>query len=104
MVLEDDPTCLLLRPEIAPVILSLLRERGLLIPTDMSVVMWGASVWSTLYDPPLDAIELDWSAVGHAAGETLMEMLENREVTPRGPFVYRYERRDSIGPAPAPPR
>jgi LacI family transcriptional regulator len=100
MVFEDEPTCLLLRPEIAPVILTLLRERGLRIPQDISVVMWGASVWSTLCDPPLDAVELDWSGVGYAAGETLMEMLENREVKQRGPFAYEYVRRGSIGPAP----
>ena len=31
--------------------------------------------------------------------QALLEMLENREVTPRGPFVYHYERRGSVGPA-----
>ena len=96
--LEGGPTCLLIRPEVAATVLDGLRAHGLRIPDDLSVVIWGSLVWSNLHSPPLDALETDLAEVGAAAGETLLEMLRDEPVTPRGPFMYRYVRRGSTGP------
>ncbi|WP_428851238.1 LacI family DNA-binding transcriptional regulator [Imbroritus primus] len=59
-----------------------LRERGLRIPHDMSVIGFNDSEFSAFVDPPLTTIRFPSVEIGTAAAETLLAAIEGAERMP----------------------
>jgi DNA-binding LacI/PurR family transcriptional regulator len=81
--------------------LSAVHERGLHVPTDLSVVSWDDSQLATLMRPSLTALRRDNMAYGALAATCLLDLVEGRN---RGRIQLAPSTlvpRDSSGPAPA---
>ena len=57
--------------------LTAIRERGLRIPEDISIVGFDDMPWATLLQPPLTAVAQPTYELGRRAGELLLERLQN---------------------------
>lgn len=66
----------------------ILRSRGLRVPEDISIAGFDDHrvIAETLY-PPLTTVELPYRAMGRAAAETLLAMIEGRPPAPDGPAL-----------------
>jgi DNA-binding LacI/PurR family transcriptional regulator len=76
-----------------------LREAGLRVPDDVSIVAMGNSIYYDLIDPPITATERDVVEFGAAGAKALLDLLDGHEpqtvVTSPGQLVIR----SSTGPA-----
>ncbi len=59
--------------------LQAIRERGLQVPDDVSVVGFDDTPWATLLDPPLTAIAQPTYELGRRAAELLLARLQDRD-------------------------
>jgi LacI family transcriptional regulator len=69
--------------QIARGVIDALRERGIGVPSDVAVV--GFDNWeimATATRPPLTTIDMNLTALGHEAGETLLALVEGKPVAP----------------------
>ena len=57
---------------------SVLKERGLRIPEDVSVVGFDDTPWSSLTDPPLTVVSEDSYRMGEEAVRLLLDRIEKR--------------------------
>ena len=80
------------------------RQRGLSVPEDVSVVGYDDSPLIGFTDPPLTTVRQPVAAMCRAAVSALLDEIGGVPV-PRTEFLYRPELvvRDSTGPAPATP-
>jgi len=65
--------------------LKAIREAGLSIPGDLSVVGYGNPVWMELLTPALTAVDLPVEAVADAAAASLLAQIEARDDAQAGP-------------------
>lgn len=97
---DDGPTFLHVNEAQAPVLLKGLRDAGLRIPEDVSVMSTGAPSWAEIVQPPLSVTDVDYYLCGVKAAEIILELSQGKE--PRRRVVRNtYIRRDSVGPAPS---
>lgn len=60
--------------------LKVLREKGLLIPRDVSIIGFDDSRWAQLMEPPLTVIAQPAYDLGYLAGQRLFSLIEGRHV------------------------
>lgn len=65
-----------------------LRERGLRIPADISVVGFDDIPEAAYFDPPLTTVRQDFNALGRRGIEYLMERIENPQAPPEQRVIY----------------
>ncbi|PZA06115.1 MULTISPECIES: LacI family DNA-binding transcriptional regulator [unclassified Meiothermus] len=77
-----------------------LRELGLAIPQDVSLLTFDNYSWTSLVTPPLDVIEQPVEEMGRAAVEIVLEAVESRSLDKvvRRRFPGKLIRRGSCGP------
>ena len=63
------------------------RDRGIRVPEDLLIVASGDEGRADSTDPPLTTIDFDPAALGAAAAETLVELVEGREPAARSRLV-----------------
>ena len=78
-----------------------LKERGLAVPGDVSVVGIDDNPEAAYYDPPLTTVHLDFEATGRHAVTTLVARIEEKEIPGRLARHPRLVVRRSSGPVPA---
>lgn len=80
-----------------------LKELGLRIPQDVSLLTFDNYSWTALVTPPLDVIEQPVEAMGQVAVEIVLEAIENQTLDKvvRRRFPGRLIRRGSCAPPPA---
>ena len=59
-----------------------LREQGLHIPSDISVIGFNDSEFSAFVDPPLTTIRFPSTQIGALAAETLLSAIESQSAMP----------------------
>lgn len=97
---DDGPTFIHVNEAQAPALLKGLRDAGLSIPQDVSVMSTGAPSWGEIFQPPLSVTDVDYYLCGVKAAEIIVELARGEE--PRRRKVRgAYIRRESVGPAPA---
>jgi LacI family transcriptional regulator len=98
----DRPTALLIQPHDAiPFVLQALREVGLSVPRDISVIAFGDSDWSMAMNPPLSVLTRPSGDLAAIAVEWLVALCQGRTDYPApAPREVVYIRRASVGPAP----
>ena len=90
---------------LAPIVLESVREAGLRIPEDVSVLAYGDSAWASAYRPSLSVVKHDYAAEAAAYIERLVARIEGRGHIPPPPIVpSHFLERGSCGPAPVRPR
>jgi LacI family transcriptional regulator len=82
-------------------VLQALRDSGLKIPTDASVISIGDTDLAQLYSPPITAATWDLEVVGTVAAELLLKQLDsgNKRERERVSISYQLNSRESCGPA-----
>jgi len=96
---EDGPTFVQINEAQAPALLKGLRDAGLRIPDDVSVMTTGAPPWAEIANPPLSVTDVDYYLCGVKAAEVILELAQGGEPkrrTVRGTYI----RRESVGPSP----
>lgn len=99
---DPRPTALLATPhDMVPPTVRAIRDAGLAIGRDVSVIGFGDTEWATALDPPLSVISVDYTTHARDAATVLLQHIDGIESAPR---VVRhqsvYVRRGSVGPAP----
>lgn len=99
------PTAMLVGPHgRVPSALRAIRDAGLQIPRDLSLVAFGDTEWAEVVSPSLSVISVDYLTHARDAAAMLLSHINGDEAAPR---VIRhrseYTRRDSVGPAPHAP-
>ncbi len=69
--------------------LKAIREAGLSIPDDLSVVGYGNPVWMELLTPALTAVDLPVKDLADAATTSLLAQIEARDCNPAEPLHIR---------------
>ena len=83
-----------------------LREAGIRVPRDVSVLGFDDALIASTNDPPLTTIHQPLRAMGQAAATTMLSMIRNEIPHPRPTVITVYPKlvvRKSTGPAPARP-
>jgi DNA-binding LacI/PurR family transcriptional regulator len=75
-----------------------LRENGIRVPEDMSVVGFDDLPMSRHFDPPLTTVRQDFQAVGRKAMEVLQAAIEGRQIPQRVKIPVELVIRASSGP------
>jgi LacI family transcriptional regulator len=96
---EDGPTFVQINEAQAPALLKGLRDAGLRIPEDVSVMTTGAPSWAEVSNPPLSVTDVDYYLCGVRAAELILDLAKGGQPKRR---VVRgtYIRRESVGPSP----
>ena len=94
----DGPTFLQVNEALAPILLEGLKNAGLRVPDDVSVMTTGTPLWANIYDPPLNATDIDYYLCGVLAAEVILD-LESGKPAQRRVVSGTYTRRQSVGPA-----
>jgi DNA-binding LacI/PurR family transcriptional regulator len=102
--LDEPPTAILFGNDLLSLGgLAALKERGLRVPADVSVLSWGDSMLCGLGTPPVSALRrVDSEEQGRMSAQRLLELIGGR--TPRSVMAAPAELilRGSTGPAPEP--
>lgn len=97
---RDRPTALIAgMHRFTPGMLLAMREAGLRMPQDVSLIAHGDSLWANAFEPPITVIRLDYSAFGRRAAELFFAVAAGEAAD--GPLVQRSELvvRGSVAPA-----
>lgn len=81
------------------------REQGLRLPEDLSLIVYGDPVWFALSDPPLTTIQVSYEELARRAAEMLTDLLDHHDPDSRpasGPHLVAPELR--IAGSTGPPR
>jgi len=81
-----------------------LREAGLRVPEDVSVLGFDDVLLAATSNPPLTTIHQPLRAMGEAAASTLLGLIRDEAAGPRPPVIMVYPRlvvRESTGPVSA---
>ena len=82
---------------IGQVVIGVIQQKGLAIPTDVSVLMYDDLPWAQLLTPPLTVVAQPIYAIGHAAGTRLVARISGAHALPLlDPFPARLIRRGSV--------
>ncbi|MGC8785668.1 MAG: LacI family DNA-binding transcriptional regulator, partial [Armatimonadota bacterium] len=74
------PTAIFVRTDVLAIgAMQAIREAGLRIPKDISVVAHDDVPFAQFTDPPLTTVRVDYEELGKSAVEMLLAMLERRE-------------------------
>lgn len=98
----DGPTFVQVNEALGPALLKGIRDAGLCIPDDVSVMTTGTAPWTQVHSPPLSATETDYYQSGCLAADLILR-LAGGEPPVRRVVRARYVRRASVGPAPRRP-
>ena len=79
--------------------ISALRDRGLRIPDDLSLVGCDDTELTSLHDPPIDIVNRDLLELGQTAAELLLDRLRHPAAPPG---ASRFRRRSCPARAPRP--
>lgn len=98
---DPRPTALLATPhDMVPSTVRAIRDEGLRIGHDISVIGFGDTEWATALDPTLSVISVDYTTHVRDAATILLQHIEGLKSAPR---VVRHQsvyiRRGSVGPA-----
>ena len=95
------PTALLASPhDVVPDTLRAVRDAGLRLGRDLSLVGFGDTDWAAAIDPPLNVITVDFGQHGRDAAEVLLRYASGDESAPHTIHHQSvYIRRGSVGPA-----
>jgi DNA-binding LacI/PurR family transcriptional regulator len=76
--LKDRPTCIIFPDDFSCVGgINAIKERGLRIPEDISIVGYDGILLSQVLDPKLTTLQQDTGALGRKAAEKLIALIEN---------------------------
>jgi LacI family transcriptional regulator len=81
-----------------PDVLLAIREAGLRVPDDVSLIVYGDSRWIEAHDPPISAVCTDDVAYGQRAAELLLALLNGDAPERIIPFPTSFVRRASCAP------
>jgi LacI family transcriptional regulator len=100
--IEDGATALIGGSHlVTPHLLIAVREAGLRVPADVSVVSFGDSPWAVAHDPPLSVVTFDHYLAGRLAVQSVLSRLACGVEPPAEPSITaRFIERGSCGPAP----
>lgn len=85
-----------------PYTLRAIREVGINMPTDVSVVSFGDSEWAEAHTPPINVISSDYMEHLRQSTDYLIDIIEGTGEHEPSPVGHsRYIERGSVGPAPA---
>lgn len=103
LALEHPPTAIIASNDVMAFgVMHRIRQRGLKIPDQLSVVGFDDIAAAAMASPPLTSVRTPMSDIGAKAGETIIDLLEGRVPEPRQVyFPLEFMVRESIGPAPA---
>lgn len=80
--LPEPPTCIFYPDDFAAMGgINEIRERGLKIPDDISIVGYDGMEFATILEPKLATLCQDTKTIGHIAAEKLIELIENPKTT-----------------------
>ncbi|HLZ70263.1 MAG TPA: LacI family DNA-binding transcriptional regulator [Dehalococcoidia bacterium] len=90
----DRPTALIAgMHRFTPGMLLAIREAGLRMPRDVSLLAHGDSLWANAFEPPISVIRLDYSAFGRRAAELFFAVeageAQEQTLTQRSELVVR---------------
>jgi LacI family transcriptional regulator len=87
---------------LTPAVLAALTDEGLEVPSDVSVVGFGDSLWEQAYRPGISVVRLDYLGAGRAMMEHTIALIEGRDPVPPLPsFPAEFVERGSCAPPPA---
>jgi LacI family transcriptional regulator, sucrose operon repressor len=75
---------------------TILQNRNIKIPEDVSIIGFGSYRYSRLMNPPLDSIRFDNHKAGEECAQTILEMIEGIEVDYRKLIGFEYVHGGSI--------
>lgn len=81
-------------------VLRALHEKGIAVPSEISVVGFGGYDTGSVTYPPLTTVAFDYEALGRRAVKMLLKMLKEEHAISVGDFPARLIERDSVGKAP----
>lgn len=80
--LKDRPTCIIFPDDFSCIGgVNAIKEQGLRIPEDISVVGYDGILLSQVLDPPITSLQQDTRALGRSAAEKLIALIENPKAT-----------------------
>lgn len=83
------PTAVFVRTDVLAIgVMQGIREMGLSIPRDISVVAHDDVPFAAFTDPPLTTVRIDYEGLGKSAVEMLLAMLEQKEPVERQRTVH----------------
>lgn len=94
----DRPTAVIVgRHAETPAVLLAIKELGLTVPRDVSLVAYGDSCWAEVFDPPISVVRSDYEAFGRRAIDLLQAISDGlaemtivhhpAEFVPRGSYA-----------------
>jgi LacI family transcriptional regulator len=106
LMLPDPPTAIIASDSlIALSVFATLRDAGVVVPDDISFIMFDDFEWTTLTTPPLTVISQPIYEMGVAAARTLIARVEGRSLPGSSQiFTARLVQRGSVAPARVPAR
>lgn len=97
----DRPTAILVASAVLPELLIAVREAGLKIPRDLSVVSIAASELAEVYDPAIGVVSFDHQRFASEAIRKLLAAIRGEDLAEDAePYQSAYVPRASVGPAP----
>lgn len=82
LLLKDRPTCILYPDDFSCIGgINAIKELGLRIPEDISIVGFDGIILSQMLDPKLTTLQQDTEALGRSAAEKLITLIENPKVS-----------------------
>ncbi|MCR5419390.1 MAG: LacI family transcriptional regulator [Lachnospiraceae bacterium] len=82
MLMEERPTCILYPDDYSAIGgLNALKEMGLRVPDDVSVIGYDGSYVSQILSPKLTTLKQDTEKIGNEAAEKLIHLIENPKTT-----------------------
>jgi len=104
LALEQKPTAIVVgSSELTIGGLRAIRNAGLRVPQDISVIGYGDPIWFDLLSPPLTAIKLPVEGLAQAAAEQLMAQIDGNGAGARKPALTRIMPELVIRASTAPP-
>ena len=80
--LEERPTCILYPDDFSCIgAINVIKDYGLQIPQDISIVGYDGILMSQMYDPRLTTLQQNTAALGRSAAEKLITLIENPRET-----------------------
>ncbi len=78
LLLKDRPTCIMFPDDFSCIGgINAIKEQGLRIPEDISIIGYDGILLSQMLDPKLTTLQQDTKALGRSAAEKLITLIEN---------------------------
>ncbi len=80
--LDEPPTCIMYSDDLAAMGgMNVIRERGLSVPNDISIVGYDGNRLAEIVDPKLTTMKQDTTTIGRVAAEELIHLIEQPKLT-----------------------